>query len=115
HELPLGERTVHYFHRDRAEEVREALGLPRKEDSTARERFLAFLGKMDMFLSYKPVMLLALLNEADKDGKARTACVARRFRQFYRDRRTEGLLVERPGSRKHPIDELDDGEVQRLM
>jgi hypothetical protein len=41
--------------------------------------------------------------------------VARRFQQFYRDRRAAGLVVERPGSRTVPVDELDETSAQRLM
>jgi hypothetical protein len=115
HILELGDRTYVYFHRDRIEEVRVAVGAPKLEEHSSRERFLEFVGEMDMALSYKPVMLLALLDTVDEDGRARASEVARRFQQFYRDRRAAGLVVERPGSRRIPIDELDETTVQRLM
>src|SRR5262249_54389231 len=70
---------------------------------------------MDMALSYKPVMLLALLDAVDETGRAKASEVARRFQQFYRDRKAAGLVVERPGSRKVPVDGLDEAGVQRLM
>jgi superfamily II DNA or RNA helicase len=115
HVLELGDRTYVYFHRDRTEEVRVAVGAPKLEAHNIRDRFLEFIGEMDMALSYKPVMLLALLDAVDEDGRARASEVARRFRQFYRDRRAAGLVVERPGSRKVPVDELDETTAQRLM
>jgi superfamily II DNA or RNA helicase len=115
HTLQLGERTYLYFHRDRVEEVRIAIGAPKIEEHTIRDRFLEFIDTMDMALSYKPVMLLALLDTVDEDGRARAADVARRFQQFYRDRRAAGLVVERPGARKVPVDELDETSTQRLM
>jgi hypothetical protein len=115
HVLPLGDRTYIYFHRDRIEEVREAVGAPKLEEHTLRDRFLEFINTMDMALSYKPVMLLALLDSVDEDGRARASDVARRFQQFYRDRRAAGLVVERPGARKVPVDELDETSAQRLM
>jgi hypothetical protein len=115
HVVPLGERTYFYFHRDRIEDVRVAVGAPKLEEHTLRDRFLEFIRAMDMALSYKPVMLLALLDTVDEEGRARASEVAQRFQQFYRDRREAGLIVERPGSRKVPVDELDETAAQRLM
>jgi hypothetical protein len=115
HTLQLGERTYVYFHRDRVDEVRVAVGAPSLDDHTIRDRFLQFIGEMDMTLSYKPVMLLALLNAIDGDGRARLSDVVQRFRRFYQDRRERGLLVDRPGARKQSVDELAEAEAQRLM
>src|SRR5262249_6010341 len=53
HILPLGDRTYVYFHRDRLEEVRIAVGAPKLEDHTIRDRFLEFIEEMDMALWYK--------------------------------------------------------------
>jgi hypothetical protein len=66
-------------------------------------------------MSYKPVMLLALLDAADDNGRAKVSEVVHRFQQFYKDRRAAGLVVERPGARKLPVDELDAVSAQRLM
>jgi superfamily II DNA or RNA helicase len=115
HILQLGERTYVYFQRDRIEEVRIAVGAPKLEEHSIRDRFLEFIGEMDMALSYKPVMLLALLDTVGEDGRAKASAVAQRFQQFYRDRRAAGLVVERPGARKVPVDELDEGSILRLM
>jgi hypothetical protein len=115
HTLELGERTYTYFHRDRIEEVRLAIGAPQLEDHSIRDRFMQFLEENDMTMSYKPVMLLALLDSVDKDGKAKMSEVAQKFRHFYRERRAAGLVVERPGARRKSVDELDDVSVQRLM
>jgi superfamily II DNA or RNA helicase len=115
HVVQLGDRTYVYFHRDRIEEVRVAVGAPKLEEHSIRDRFMQFIAEMDMALSYKPVMLLALLDSVDEQGRAKASEVARRFQQFYKDRRAAGLVVERPGSRKVPVDELDEIAVQRLM
>jgi superfamily II DNA or RNA helicase len=115
HTLRLGDRTYIYFHRDRSEEVRMDVGAPKLEDHSIRDRFLEFIRAMDMALSYKPVMLLALLDTVDEDGRARASEVARRFQQFYRNRKSAGSVVERPGVRKVPVDELDETSAQRLM
>ena len=115
HILQLGERNYIYFHRDRVEEVRLAIGAPKVEDHTIRDRFLQFIGEMDMTLSYKPVMLLALLDAAADDGRPRLSEVVQRFRRFYQERRAAGLAVEKPGARRQSVDELDDASAQRLL
>jgi superfamily II DNA or RNA helicase len=115
HVLQLGDRTYVYFHRDRIEEVRVAVGAPKLEEHSIRERFMEFIEAMDMNLSYKPVMLLAMLDSVDENGRARASEVTQRFQQFYKDRRAAGLVVERPGARRVPVDELDEISAQRLM
>jgi Helicase conserved C-terminal domain len=115
HILQLGERTYFYFHRDHIEAIRLAIGVPKVEDHTVRDRFLQFIREMDMTLSYKPVMLLALLDVVADDGRAKLNQVVQGFRRFYQQRRAAGLAVERPGSRRQSVDELDDAGAQRLM
>ncbi len=115
HTLQLGERTYIYFHSDRIEEVRETIGAPKLEEHNVSDRFLEFIRAMDMTMSYKPVMLLALLKSVDETGRVRLSDVVSRFQQFYRDRRLAGLVVERPGSRKQDVDELDERSIARLM
>ncbi len=71
HTVNLGDRTYHYFSRDRIEEVRTALGLPKVEQETIKNLFLQYADdKMDMSASYKPVMLLAILDAVDSHGRA---------------------------------------------
>ena len=48
HVLRLGERTYVYFNRDRIDEVRLAIGAPKVDDHTIRDRFLQFIAEMDM-------------------------------------------------------------------
>jgi superfamily II DNA or RNA helicase len=115
HVLQLGQRTYIYFNRDRVEEVRVAIGAPKVEDHTIRERFMKYLEERDMAMSYKPVMILALLKSVDDDGKARVSEVVQNFRGFYQARRAAGLVVERPGARRQAVDELNETELQRLM
>ena len=66
HSVTLGDRIYHYFARDRVDEVRQALGLPKVEQHNIKDLFLQYADdKMDMSASYKPVMLLAILDCAD--------------------------------------------------
>jgi superfamily II DNA or RNA helicase len=115
HTLALGERTYYYFKKDRVEEVRSTLGLPKVDDQTIRDLFLQFVGEMDMAASYKPVMLLALLSSVDENGKAGLAEVVKAFRQFYEKRKEAGLPVERLTLRMFHVGSLDDADVQRVL
>jgi hypothetical protein len=115
HTLTLGERTYHYFLRDRAEEIRASLNLPRVDDASIRELFLDFIERMDMSSSYKPVMLLAILDHVDERGRAPIEAVVATFRGFYLDRLRRGLAVERSGMRTGQPDRLSIEDVRSLM
>jgi superfamily II DNA or RNA helicase len=116
HTVTLGDRTYHYFSRDRVEEVRVTLRLPKVEQHNIKELFLQYADdKMDMSASYKPVMLLALLDCVDSHGRARLADVVNKFRRFYLDRKVAGLPVEWTNARMARVDSLDDAKVQRVM
>jgi hypothetical protein len=52
HTVKIGERTYHYFLRQRAEEVREFLKLPKVDDTTVKELLLGFVQRMDMSSSF---------------------------------------------------------------
>jgi superfamily II DNA or RNA helicase len=115
HSLTLGDRTYYYFHPDRAEEVRETLGLPKVSGETIRELFLDFVNRMDMASSYKPVMLLAILGHADEHGRARLDVVLGAFRDFYLQRRGAGLVVERSSAKMARTEQLTRDEVREVM
>jgi superfamily II DNA or RNA helicase len=115
HTLSLGERTYYYFHQDRAEEVRERLGLPQVTDESIRTLFLTFVNRMDMATSYKPVMLKAILDHVDAQGKARISDVVQSFLSFYRQRRQRGLPVERPTAKMAKAYELSEDEARTVM
>lgn len=115
HTLTLGERTYHYFSRERVDAVRGMLGLPAITDESKADLFARFVAEMDMTMSYKPVMLLALLETIDSHGKAKLADVVRAFRKFYEDRKEAGLVIERPVAALARVADLDDAEVQRIM
>jgi superfamily II DNA or RNA helicase len=116
HTVTLGDRVYHYFNRERIEEVRQALGLPKVEPHNIKELFLRYADdKMDMSASYKPVLLLAMLDSVDNNGRATLADVVVRFRRFYDGRRQAGLVVEKANARMAKLDGLADADVQRVM
>jgi hypothetical protein len=115
HKIPLGERTYYYFLRERADEVRLALGLPRVDDSTIRAIFLEFVQKMDMSSSYKPVMLLSMIDHVNERGIAQIDKVVQSFHQFYLNRLHRGLLVERQTTTMARAGDLCEDDVRALM
>jgi hypothetical protein len=115
HSLPLVERTYHYFNRESVSRVRQVLGVPEVGDHNIKDLFLQFVADMDMSASYKPVLLLAVLNASDTDGRATLADAVRNFRQFYDGRRQAGLIVEAPRIRMSQVETLDDSEVRQIM
>jgi superfamily II DNA or RNA helicase len=115
HTLPLGQRTYQYFKRERIEEVREKLGLPKVEETNIKDLFLEYVAEMDMAASYKPVMLLAILDSVGDDGRARLSDVVSKFRGFYQQRKAAGLVVERSKARMANVDDVDDAQAQRIM
>lgn len=115
HVLALGERTYYYFHQDRSEEIRLKLALPRVDDESIRDLFLAFVDRMDMAASYKPVMLRAILDLVDEQGRACLDDVAKAFFAFYRCRHDEGLLVERASARIANVGDATLESVRNLM
>lgn len=115
HTLTLGERKYYYFRRERIEEIREALDLPRVDDASIRELFLDFVTKMDMSSSYKPALLLAILDTIDERGHAPIEDVAAAFHAFYLGRFQRGLRIERPGMRMVKPDQLTPDDVRSVM
>jgi len=115
HILTLGERTYYYFLRERVEEIREVLGLPRVDDASIRDLFLEFVARMDMSSSYKPVLLLAILDKVDERGRARLDEVVFAFHAFYLGRLESGLPVERPRMRMQQADQCSQDDVRSVM
>ena len=70
---------------------------------------------MDMTTSYKPVMLLALLDCIDERGQAKISDVVAKFRDFYERRQAAGFTVERPKSVMAKIGTLENAEIQGVM
>jgi superfamily II DNA or RNA helicase len=115
HSITLGDRTLHYFKAERKEEVRKALSLPEITDDNIRSFFIQFVEEMDMGASYKPVMLLALLDSVDEKGRAKVSDLARRFGDFYEKRRQAGLTVERANTVMARVESLGEADIQRVV
>jgi superfamily II DNA or RNA helicase/very-short-patch-repair endonuclease len=115
HTFQLGNRTYYYFLKDRAEEIRQTLELPRVDDESIRGLFLEFVARMDMSSSYKPVFLLAMLDHVDPRGRARLDEVVQSFRDFYLMRSRQGLPVERPNILMYDVCSLSDDNIRTII
>ena len=67
---------------------------------------------MRMDHSYKPVLLKALLKCSDKQGSAKISDLVEYFRNFYRERRGNHLIVEKDDSLFFK-DYCSDKEIER--
>ena len=54
--------------------------------------------QMDMSYSYKPVLLKAVLQYADKQGRVKIEDIVAYFKAYYEDRRAKGRIVEKQNS-----------------
>lgn len=108
-------RTVPYFRKERAVELRERYGLREVSDENLFEDFLSFLDDMHMTTSYKPVWFLSLLAHVDENGKALASKVTDTFWQFYKDRLASGLVVERTTSLLSAPNSLTISDVQQTI
>jgi len=97
--VPMSEnRTFHYFKRETLEKAADKFGWTLITDDNRWKLFMEFVKKMDMSYSYKPVLLKAFFATADEKGIAELSKIADYFREFYEQRRSAGLVVERSRS-----------------
>ncbi|MEB3211603.1 MAG: DEAD/DEAH box helicase family protein [Leptolyngbyaceae bacterium] len=115
HSVTLGSRTYHYFKKDRLDEIRKEFSLTPITKDNIKAKFLEFVSDMDMRYSYKPVLLLGLLELADDKGQIRVDDLVHFFRSFYQERFTNGQIVEQPSSRLARIAELTNDDLQSIM
>lgn len=54
--------------------------------------------QMDMSYSYKPILLKAILTNADVNGRVKISDIVSYFRAYYESRRNSGLVVEKANS-----------------
>jgi hypothetical protein len=85
----------------------------------AVEAFKDYLSTTKLTFSYKAVLILALLDIVDRDGKTTTSQLIGAFHQFYLERQRQGLPAEKERER-HPSplikpDELSDAQIWRIM
>lgn len=97
--VPMSEhRTFKYFKEETLKAYAEQYGWKLIDDSNRKQLFLEMVEQMEMSYSYKPVLLKAILENADAAGRVKLADIVVYFRQFYEARRDAGLKVEKANS-----------------
>ena len=95
-EVPVSEhRSFKYFNRERPKEYAKAFGWQLITDANRRDLFLKMADDMNMSYSYKPVFLLAFLDQMNAEGEASLEGVTDSFAEFYEDRIKAGKIPEK--------------------
>lgn len=115
HTLQLGDRAHYYFSDKRTAEVCEKLGIEPVDADNVKEKFVAYVSKMDMSSSYKPVLMLCLLDTIDERGRVKTSTLIARFRDFYLMRANEGKVIEKATVTLARVTDLELSEIQAIV
>lgn len=97
-EVPTGSRTFKYFREETIKNYAKEFGWDLINASNIKEKFIEFVEKMDMSYSYKPVLLMGMLEETDEKGKVLIEDLIDYFTDFYEGRKKKGLKVEKERS-----------------
>lgn len=97
--VPMSEhRVFKYFKEKSLERYAKEYGWTLIDDQNRKNLFMEMVVEMDMSYSYKPVLLKAILQNADKQGRVKIDDIVTYFRAFYEDRRARGEVVEKHNS-----------------
>ena len=91
-------RHFHYFTKDTIYTYVQKFGWTLITSQNIKGQFQKFVEKMDMSYSYKPVLLLAVLDNMDENGRVSIEAIVSSFREFYSLRRASGKVVEKEQS-----------------
>lgn len=117
HLLEIGDRKRYYFEDtdERKELIRTKLCIEKIDEQSIKELFIKYCKKMDTSSSYKPVLLKAMLDCIDGNGRARIDDVAREFQTFYQQRSDSNLPIEQSPIRMARLSELSESDVRSIM
>lgn len=97
--IPMSEhRVFKYFKEETLERYAQEFGWKLIDDNNRKTLFMEMVEQMDMSYSYKPVLLKAVLQYADKQGRVKIEDIVAYFKAYYEDRRVKGLKVEKQNS-----------------
>lgn len=97
--VPMSEhRVFKYFKEESLERYAKEFGWTLIDDRNRKKLFMEMVEEMDMSYSYKPVLLKAILQNADKQGRVKIDDIVAYFKAFYEDRRERGEVVEKQNS-----------------
>lgn len=97
--VPMSEhRTFKYFKEETLEKTAEKFGWKIISDENRKNLFMEMVRQMDMSYSYKPVLMKAILENADEKGRIKLDDIVAFFKNYYENRRSAGLIVEKSNS-----------------
>jgi hypothetical protein len=98
-EVPFGEkRSFKYFREATVEKYAKQYSWDIITAANMKDKFMDMVRTMDMSFSYKPVLLKAMLEHVDENGRVLVADIVNYFRGFYCSRKDKGLVVEKKQS-----------------
>lgn len=113
--IPISEKkSFLYFEPDQVKTICRKFGWTEITNANRKDIFIDNISRMQMDHSYKPVFLLSFFEHMDNDGKARIEDVLDSFIEFYKDRKEQGLIVEKNSS-IFLSDTYTRKEAERLM
>ncbi|MGL4791468.1 MAG: DEAD/DEAH box helicase, partial [Anaerotignaceae bacterium] len=93
--VPIGDkRFFNYFREDTVKMYANKFGWDLITSSNIKDKFMDFVRTMDMSFSYKPVLLKAIFDFVDEDGKVRICDIVTYFVEFFENRKEKGLVAE---------------------
>lgn len=97
--IPLGEkRFFNYYRVDTIKMYADKYEWDLITAINMKEKFMDFVEKMDMSFSYKPLLLKAIFDHIDADGRVRICDIVNYFIDFYEERKDKGLSAEKAAS-----------------
>jgi superfamily II DNA or RNA helicase len=111
----VGDREYYYFRHERLAELQQQYGVAPLSEENIRHLFLKYVEDAEMSASYKPVLLIAMLQCSDRSGRVRVSQLVAFFRDFYLQRQEKGLLTEAPTKKMARVAELTDLDIERTM
>ncbi|KLU62367.1 type-1 restriction enzyme R protein [Peptococcaceae bacterium CEB3] len=98
-EIPFGDkRSFKYFKEDTVHKYAKEYGWDIINAANMKDKFMEMIRTMDMSFSYKPVLLKAMFEHADSDGRVLIEDIVHYFMDYYQARKDKGLVVEKKTS-----------------
>ena len=98
-EVPVGDkRSFKYFKDETVRKYASEFGWDLITPANMKDKFMEMVRTMDMSYSYKPVLLKAMFENVDENGKVLVDDIVDYFISFYKDRKARGLFVEKKSS-----------------
>ena len=88
----------HYFREESIRNIAKQYGWDLITPQNMADKFMKFIETMDMSYSYKPVLLKAIYEYMDSNGRVALPDVVDYFIDFYEDRKAHGMIAEKPNS-----------------